>query len=77
MPIDIFDETRTECLLISLGELTLKSILPPRVESNPQIDYKTTKDESIMYDIYRIDLRKTKIRYIKKRTAIFTKYVPR
>ena len=61
MPIDIFDETRTECLLISLGELTLKSILPPRVESNPQIDYKTTKDESIMYDIYRIDLRKTKI----------------
>ena len=48
-------------MLLSLGKLILKSILPPRVESHPEIDYKTTKDENIMYDIYKIILINTRM----------------
>ena len=61
IPIDVFDINKTQCLLFSLGKLNLKSILPPRVTLNSKIDYKKTKNENIMYDIYRIDLRNTKM----------------
>ena len=61
IPIDVFDDNRNQCLLLNLGELTIKSILPPRVELNPHINYKKTKDENLIYDIYRINLRKTRI----------------
>ena len=61
IPIDVFDCKKSQCLLFSLGKLNLKSILPPRVDPNSKIDYKKTKNENIMYDIYRIDLRNTKM----------------
>ena len=61
VPIDVFDAKNSQCFLLSLGELKLKSILPPRVELNPEIDYKKSKDENIMYDIYRITLIKTRM----------------
>ena len=61
VPIDIFDINNNQCMLLSLGKLILKSILPPRVESHPEIDYKTTKDENIMYDIYKIILINTRM----------------
>ena len=54
IPIDVFDYNNTKCILLSLGSLQLKSILPPRVDKN--IDYELCKDENIMYDIYRIGL---------------------
>ena len=54
IPIDVFDYNNTKCILLSLGSLQLKSILPPRVDKN--IDYEICKDENIMYDIYRIGL---------------------
>ena len=82
VPIDVFDCKKSQCFVLSLGELQLKSILPPRVELNPQIDYKKTKDERIMYDIYRISLVKTKMatvdnclekyNYVGKETLILT-----
>ena len=61
LPIDVFKLNKNKCILLSLGELKLKSILPPRVEFNPQVDYKKTKDEYLMYDIYRISLLGTRI----------------
>ena len=61
VPIDVLDINNSQCFLLSLGELKLKSILPPRVELNPQIDYKKTKDENLVYDIYRISLLKTRM----------------
>ena len=54
IPIDVFDYNNTQCILISLGSLQLKSILPPRVDKN--INYEFERDEHIMYDIYRIGL---------------------
>ena len=54
IPIDVFDDNNTNCILISLGSLKLKSILPPRVDD--KINYEIVKDENIMYDIYRIGL---------------------
>ena len=54
LPLDVFDKNNTQCILISLGSLQLKSILPPRVDKN--INYEESKDEHIMYDIYRIGL---------------------
>ena len=65
IPIDVFDYTNTECILLSLGELKLKSVLPQRVELNPKIDYSKTKEEYLMYDIYRINLSKTQISTVK------------
>ena len=52
VPIDIFDYNNHKCLLISLGALQVKTILPPRVKS--KIPYDKTKDENILYDIYRV-----------------------
>ena len=61
IPIDIFDSDRTQCIYLYLGELKVKSILPPRVESNPHINYKKTKDENLIYDIYKISLKNTRM----------------
>ena len=61
VPIDVLDINNSQCFLLSLGELKLKSILPPRVELNPDINYKKTKDENLVYDIYRISLFKTRM----------------
>ena len=52
LPIDIFDFNNHQCLLMSLGSLKVKTILPPRV--NDKINYARTKDESLLYDIYRV-----------------------
>ena len=54
IPIDVFDHNNTNCILLSLGSLKLKSILPPRVDD--KINYERVKDENIMFDIYRIGL---------------------
>ena len=54
IPIDVFDFNNTNCILLSLGSLNLKSILPPRVDN--KLNYEQVRDESIMYDIYRIGL---------------------
>ena len=54
IPIDVFDYNNTKCILLFLGSLKLKSILPPRIDK--KIKYEQIKDENIMYDIYRIGL---------------------
>ena len=54
LPMDVFDFDNTQCILLSLGSLQLKSILPPRIEKN--INYEEVRDENIMFDIYRIGL---------------------
>ena len=61
IPIDIFDYNNTECIYLYLGELKIKSVLPQRVELNPKIDYTKTKEEYLMYDIYRISLNDTRM----------------
>ena len=61
VPIDVFDNNNTDCMLLSLGELKLKSVLPQRVELNEKIDYTKTTEEYLMYDIYRINLIGTRI----------------
>ena len=61
VPIDVFDYKNTNCFLLSLGELKLKSVLPLRVELNKKVDYTKTKEEYLMYDIYRINLIGTRI----------------
>ena len=65
IPIDVFDYNNTKCFFLSLGELKLKSVLPQRVELNPKVDYSQTKEEYLMYDIYRINLNKVKISTVK------------
>ena len=52
IPIDIFDYNNHQCLLMSLGSLKVKTILPPRVDD--KINYARTKNESLLYDIYRV-----------------------
>ena len=54
IPINVFDDNNTKCILCSLGSLKLKSILPPRIDK--KLNYEEVKDENIMYDIYRIGL---------------------
>ena len=54
VPIDVFDFNNTQCILLSLGSLKLKSILPPRVDK--KINYEQEKDENLLYDIYRIGI---------------------
>ena len=61
VPIDVFDYNNTDCMLLSLGELKLKSVLPQRVELNQKVDYTKTTEEYLMYDIYRINLIGTRI----------------
>ena len=61
VPIDVFDYNNTNCMLLSLGELKLKSVLPQRVELNQKVDYTKTTEEYLMYDIYRINLIGTRI----------------
>ena len=65
VPIEIFEVKNTECFVLSLGELRLKSVLPQRVELNPKIDYSKTKEEYLMYDIYRVNLIGTKMSTMK------------
>ena len=54
IPIDVFDYNNTQCILVKLGSLKLKSILPPRVDKTK--NYELERDEHIMYDIYRVGL---------------------
>ena len=54
VPIDIFDHNNHKCITMSLGEINVKTILPPRVDNN--IDYKRTENEHILYDIYRVGI---------------------
>ena len=54
IPIDVFDFNNTQCILLSLGSLKLKSILPPRVDKKKNYEQET--DENILYDIYRIGI---------------------
>ena len=54
IPVDVFDSNNTNCILLSLGSLKLKSILPPRVDK--KINYQIVEDENILYDIYRIGI---------------------
>ena len=65
VPIDVFNYNNTDCILLSLGELKLKSVLPPRVELNQKVDYTKTKEEHLMYDIYRINLVGTRLSTVK------------
>ena len=65
IPVDVFDYYKTECFLLSLGELKLKSVLPQRVENNQKVDYSKTKEEYLMYDIYRINLIGTRMSTVK------------
>ena len=55
MPVDVFDFENTQCILLFLGSLRLISILPPRIDK--KINYEKTKDENIMFDVYRISLK--------------------
>ena len=55
MPVDVFDFENTQCILLFLGSLRLISILPPRIDK--KINYEETKDENIMFDVYRISLK--------------------
>ena len=52
VPIDIFNHDNHQCILMSLGELQVKTVLPPRVNDN--INYIRTKQEHLLYDIYRV-----------------------
>ena len=65
IPIDVFEFNNTECIILSLGNLKLKSVLPQRVELNPKVDYSNTKEEYLMYDIYRINLIGTRMSTMK------------
>ena len=65
VPINAFDEKNSECILFSLGELKLKSVLPQRVELNPKVDYTKTKEEYLMYDIYRVNIIGTRMSTMK------------
>ena len=52
IPMDIFDYNNHQCMLLSLGELKVQTILPPRVDE--KINYTKIKDENILYDVYRV-----------------------
>ena len=52
IPMDIFDYNNHQCMLLSLGELKVQTILPPRVDD--KINYTKIKDENILYDVYRV-----------------------
>ena len=52
IPVDIFDFDNHNCLLLSLGALKVKSILPPRVDKD--LHYEEIKDENLLYDKYRV-----------------------
>ena len=64
IPIDVFDNNNTQCILLSLGSLQLKSILPPRVDN--RINYEKIADENMMYDIYRIGLLGIRMATVEK-----------
>ena len=54
-PQDLMDEYNKKCLLIRLGDLDVKSILPPRQELN--INYVELQDRSKLFDIYAASLK--------------------
>ena len=59
LPLNIFDNNNTSCIKLSLGKFIGKSELPPRMIK--EIDYKTIKNEKILFDIYKFDLQGGKI----------------
>ena len=54
LPVNIFDNNNTSCIKLSLGKFIGTSILPPRMD--PNIDYKTINDETLLYDLYKFEL---------------------
>ena len=55
LPLNIYDNNNTSCIKLSLGKFIGKSILPPRMIE--EIDYKTIKNEQLLFDIYKFDLQ--------------------
>ena len=59
LPLDPFSLDNNKCILLRLGKLQINSDLPPRQEKDK--DYKIIKNESLMYDIYKVKLLGTKL----------------
>ena len=55
-PQDILDKKNFNCLFIRCGDLSMKSILPPR--QNVKIDYTSIKERDKLFDIYVAKLQK-------------------
>ena len=55
-PQDILDKYNNNCLFIRCGDLSMKSILPPR--QNLEVDYKKIKERNKLFDIYVANLQK-------------------
>ena len=53
-PINFHDKNNNNVLFFSIGDIIIKSELPPR--KNPNIDYINSKDESIIFDNYIFEL---------------------
>lgn len=54
-PQNIHDSRNTKCLILSMGMLSVVSRLAER--KKPDVDYKTLKELSMLYDVYDIDLK--------------------
>ena len=54
MPQNVCDESNKNCILIRFGDLTMKSILPPR-QDFVKYNYLTEQNKNIMYDIYVLE----------------------
>ena len=59
LPQNINDPENNNSIYMSLGAITMKSVLPPR--QSLDIDYKTLKDESQLFDKYVIELTGVKM----------------
>ena len=68
LPLDPFDIHNNKCILLSLGKLEIISELPPRQEKN--VNYKDLRDESKLYDIYKVKLIGTKMSTITDCTSV-------
>ena len=55
-PQDILDKKNNNCLFIRCGDLSMKSILPPRQDL--KIDYTKIKERDKLFDIYIANLQK-------------------
>ena len=68
LPLDPFSLDNNKCILLRLGKLQINSDLPPRQEKDK--DYKIIKNESLMYDIYKVKLLGTKLSTITDCVAV-------
>ena len=65
LPINFLSENNNDIIYLSIGDIIIKSDLPPRMQ--PNIDYVNLTDKKLMFDNYLVDLENmvmgTKINY--------------